>query len=317
LRPAGHIVIFILAILPACAQAQSPREQLTQMVEQLRKTPGDNVLRERIIKLAQGIKPAPAVPEEARRPFVRGNAAMSEAKTPDDYGRAAQLYEEALALAPWWADPYFNLAKARELRREYDGAIRSLRFYLLAGVAASEAREAQDRIYVLEEKASAGQREKERPQAQVQQLQSKYGNRRLTAHLSCWIPDGRAYLTCSESEGQGSTWTPGARPGSYSWMPIQTRAGSTDFTSLNIRYEFKLDRSDQNQIILGWMDDGSNWLCGTMNGAEAKDVKWRDCKQGFPVELRFVTDPNGRPALEMIKGCDAARNCTRDRWVLE
>lgn len=313
-----RILVFIAAALaPLPLQAQSPREQLRQMVEQLEKAPSDHVLRERLLKLASGIRPAPAIPEEARRPFVRGNAAMSEAKTPEDYGRAAQLYEQAVAIAPWWADPYFNLAKARELRREYDAAMRALQFYLLAGATGSDAREAQDRIYVLEERVSAAQREKDQPQALAQQLQARYGNRRLTAHLSCWIQDGRSRLLCSESEAQGSIWTQGARPGSFSWMPLQTRAGSTDFTSLNLRYAFRLDRANHKQINIVWTDDGANWLCGEVGGAEMKDIKWRDCGQGFPVELRFTAAPNGVPVIEVIKGCDAARNCVRDRWVLE
>ena len=41
--------------------AQSPRQQLQAMVEQLQKTPNDNALREKIITLAQDLKPGPAV----------------------------------------------------------------------------------------------------------------------------------------------------------------------------------------------------------------------------------------------------------------
>lgn len=312
MKLAALVLLFTIGL---AVHAQSPREQLNQMVEQLQKSPNDNALRERIIKLAQEVKPPPANPEEARRPFVRGNAAMSEAKTPDDYGRAAKLYEEALVLAPWWADPYFNLAKARELRQEYDAAIRSLRFYLLAGVTASEAREAQDRIYVLEEKASARQREKEAPQALAQQLQSRYGNRRITSQQKCgW---GGA-LTCDDSEAQGSTWAPGARDGSYSWMPMQKPGGGTDFTSLNRWYQFRPNPANQNEIILVSSDpEGSvDWLCGSINGAEIKDIKWRGCRDGSPIELVFTT-AGGRPAIDLVRGCDAARKCGRDRRVLE
>ena len=77
-----HIIIFAIALFAfmVSAHAQSPREQLTQMVEQLQKTPSDNALREKIIKLAREVKPAPAVPEEANRAFVRGNVFQKEAK---------------------------------------------------------------------------------------------------------------------------------------------------------------------------------------------------------------------------------------------
>ena len=63
--------IIVLSVIVPCfigraiALAESQREQLSQMVEQLQKTPGDNALREKIIRLAQELKPAPALPEEA------------------------------------------------------------------------------------------------------------------------------------------------------------------------------------------------------------------------------------------------------------
>lgn len=59
------ISIFMVAI--GHVQAETPREQLNQMVEQLQKDTRNNDLREKIIKLEQGLKPAPAVPEEARK----------------------------------------------------------------------------------------------------------------------------------------------------------------------------------------------------------------------------------------------------------
>ena len=55
------IVIFVILASVASAHAQSPREQLQAMVEQLQKTPNDNALREKIITLAQDLKLRPAV----------------------------------------------------------------------------------------------------------------------------------------------------------------------------------------------------------------------------------------------------------------
>ena len=45
------ILIFTLLALTASAYAQSPREQLQQMVEQLQKTPNDNAFHERPSRL--------------------------------------------------------------------------------------------------------------------------------------------------------------------------------------------------------------------------------------------------------------------------
>jgi tetratricopeptide (TPR) repeat protein len=95
-------------------------------------------------------KAKPVATEAARRAFVRGNTVMGDAKTPEDYAEAARLYEEAVAAAPSWPEPLFNLAKARELRGEFDAAIAALEKYLKAGGA--DAREAQDLVYALEAK---------------------------------------------------------------------------------------------------------------------------------------------------------------------
>jgi len=64
------VLLFGVLMLANSANAESPREQLKQMVEQLQQSPSDNALREKIIKLAQELRPAPAVPEEARRHFI-------------------------------------------------------------------------------------------------------------------------------------------------------------------------------------------------------------------------------------------------------
>lgn len=78
----GKLLLFVFAlfVLAASAYAQSPREELQQMVEQLQKTPNDHALREKIIKLAAEIKPAPEIPEEAERHMAYGTAAFTGAK---------------------------------------------------------------------------------------------------------------------------------------------------------------------------------------------------------------------------------------------
>jgi tetratricopeptide (TPR) repeat protein len=148
-----RFALFAAALMLANTVYSGPiPEQLKQMIEQLQKTPDDGALRASIIKLARGQRPALTIPEEARRAFVRGNTAFTEAKSPDDYARAVQRYEEALLIAPWWGDPYFNLAKAQELRQDYGRAIQSVKFFILTGPAEGDARKAQDYGYALEDK---------------------------------------------------------------------------------------------------------------------------------------------------------------------
>ena len=135
-----------------CVCAATPREQFAQMLDLLQKTPRDDGLREDIVRRAQQLKPAPVIPEEARRALVRGNTALDEATGADDYARAAKHYEDATALAPWWGAAYLNLARARELQLDYVSAQRSLKIYLLTVVSPEEARKAQDYLYALEDK---------------------------------------------------------------------------------------------------------------------------------------------------------------------
>ncbi len=97
---------------------------------------------------------APAIPEEARRAFVRGGAAFSEAQGPEDFARAAELFAEASKLAPKWPEPWFNLAKAREAGKDYAGALAALKSYIALPVSEADKRQAQDLSYALEEKAS-------------------------------------------------------------------------------------------------------------------------------------------------------------------
>lgn len=123
------------------------------MVEQLQKAPTDNALREKIIKLAAGIKPALAIPEEANRSFVKGNVFQKEAKDASGYVLAITAYRNALRSAPWWGDAYFNLAIALESAGKFEEAIVSIRNYMTSVSAGSpEAREAQNKIYALEAK---------------------------------------------------------------------------------------------------------------------------------------------------------------------
>lgn len=152
MKTVSHIVILALAIFVsmASAQAQSPREQLTQMVEQLQNTPTDNALRERVIKLAQTVKPGPAVTEEVQRRMARGEAAFESAKDSSGYDNALREFQAAANAAPWFANAYFNLATAQEKAGKAKEAMESFRFYLLAAPEGKDVAEVKKRIYKLE-----------------------------------------------------------------------------------------------------------------------------------------------------------------------
>jgi hypothetical protein len=61
----------------------------------------DDVLRP-FIALTAKLKPAPGIPEEARRYLIRGNALLQDAKNPGEARDAIQEYQNALLAAPWW-----------------------------------------------------------------------------------------------------------------------------------------------------------------------------------------------------------------------
>lgn len=130
----------------------NPRAALVQMTVQLKDSPDDGSTRRLIIKLASELKPAPVIPEEARKHFVEGTAIVKAAKNPAQQALAAQSFTEALKVAPWWGDAYYNLGVAQELAEEYDAAEQAFNFYLLSDPSATEKREVQDRIYALSAK---------------------------------------------------------------------------------------------------------------------------------------------------------------------
>jgi tetratricopeptide (TPR) repeat protein len=144
------------------AQAQSTQETLTQYIADLRKNPTDTALREKIINHVKTMNPAPALPEEARRYFIEGNALVKAAKDQRGYGLAVDAYRECLLIAPWWGEAYNNYAIGLELANQFDNAVNALKLYIASNPGEVEARKAQDKIYEIGAKkklAAAGAEE--------------------------------------------------------------------------------------------------------------------------------------------------------------
>jgi hypothetical protein len=228
MKSSSKLIIFIFTFLAltASAYAQSPREQLNQMVQQLQKSPGDNALREKIIKLAKSIKPAPAISEEANRAFVKGNVFQKDAKDSSGYELAIAAYREALRSAPWWGDAYFNLAVALESAGKFDEAIFSLRNYMASVAAGSaEHRDAQNKIYALEAKGEMAAKAK-------QDMQIVPGQR--IGRITVGMAHGQLRQILgepSETNNIGSWWR------NYSWS-----------TGLRVSIKMSLDTVDSVQV---------------------------------------------------------------------
>jgi tetratricopeptide (TPR) repeat protein len=151
------LIITMLAslLVPGLSAASSKKsgpapDALLQQVEELKKNPSDNALREKIIKSALGMKPAPAVPEEAERSVIRGTAHFQKAADAAGYKKAIVEFKSAANTAPWFALAYYNLGVAEEKAGLYADALQSLKFYLMAAPDAKNARDVKNKIYALE-----------------------------------------------------------------------------------------------------------------------------------------------------------------------
>lgn len=85
----------------------------------------------------------PELPEEARRFKVQAEAAVRDKRLAD----ALRYYGQAVNAAPWWAEGFFNVALLYAEQKQYEGAIRNMKRYLVLLPKAANAREAQDKIY--------------------------------------------------------------------------------------------------------------------------------------------------------------------------
>ena len=139
-----------IAITSISAHTQSPREQLKQMVEQLQKSPTGDALREKIIKLAQEVKPPPAVSADAEKFEGRAQYAFRNAKSEIEFLDAAREYLKAVEAAPWVAGYYHDLCVILEKANHPAEAARACKLYLTAAPQASDAGDVRKRVAGLE-----------------------------------------------------------------------------------------------------------------------------------------------------------------------
>lgn len=90
------------------------------------------------------------IPEEAREHFVRGKTALELAKYPEDYQSALLEFLEASALAPDWADPFYQMGTIYEKQQKYADAMISYKNFSNLSQSENLKTEVQDKIYRLE-----------------------------------------------------------------------------------------------------------------------------------------------------------------------
>ncbi|HAZ12708.1 MAG: hypothetical protein A2X86_11075 [Bdellovibrionales bacterium GWA2_49_15] len=84
--------------------------------------------------------------EEMRRYKVQAEYAFKEKR----YDDALELFDKALAIAPWWASGYYNKALLLEGQKRFAEAIVEMKKYLALEPDAPDARASQDKIYAWE-----------------------------------------------------------------------------------------------------------------------------------------------------------------------
>jgi tetratricopeptide (TPR) repeat protein len=94
--------------------------------------------------------PKPLLPENARRFVVQAEAATDA----NDFAGAADLYAQALEIAPWWPEGHYNRAIMLAGLKDFAAAIDEMKRYLALAPEAPNARAAQDKIYVWERNVS-------------------------------------------------------------------------------------------------------------------------------------------------------------------
>ncbi len=145
-------------------QAGKLREALNNYTTALQATsPGSEAeqrLLERAAAISSKVTPLPALPAEAERRLVRGQALVESARDADAFMRAAAEFRAALRAAPWLADAHYNLGIVLDKAQRFSEAIRSLKLSILAAPNAKEAAEAQRLIYRIEVRQEELQRAK-------------------------------------------------------------------------------------------------------------------------------------------------------------
>lgn len=144
-RHACFALIASIALILATqcvAHADTPEDYLRQYVEELRATPSDLDLRQKLISFVRNMGLDPQLPDEV----ASIETAAAQAFKEGDYKRSASEYEKALLAAPWLARDYYNCALSHERAGNIDSAILNYNLFLLADPEYKDAREIRKHI---------------------------------------------------------------------------------------------------------------------------------------------------------------------------
>jgi tetratricopeptide (TPR) repeat protein len=109
---------------------------------------------ERAIDVSFKMRPRPAVGPDALKHASAAVAGVKNAHNKQDFEAAQWEYQNALALAPWWTNAWFNLAALDEQLDDVDGARFALQSYLRSSPEAPDRATIAKRLHDLEGRVS-------------------------------------------------------------------------------------------------------------------------------------------------------------------
>lgn len=246
-----------VAFSQGLATKQTPRKSLKQYVAELQKSPEDTQLREKIINLVLGMKPKPAVPEEARAYYVEGTTVLKMAKDKHGAELAVASLDKASSIAPWWGDAYYNLASAYELADQFDRAEAALALYLLTQPSAQDARQAQDRIYEIRAKKKL---------AKVAPVQAPAPEPKLTVEGDWYAPGTRFRIDVRRPASvlAYSALESGEKRFNNTWDIGMTET-TVEFKRSSWQYGEPRHREDGHHYSCALIESGSKLNCATQS----------------------------------------------------
>lgn len=289
------------------------RATLKEYVQALQISPNDRELRAKILRLAATLKPAPELPEQARRYYVKANTLRKEAKAGQEVEPAISAYEQAILLAPWWADAYYNMSLALELAGRYSDAITAVKLYLESNP--QDARAAQDRVYALEaaqERAEIEVKQKQEQAARDRALRNEIQRKRdaevdrqkledfiISLHgqwrvRTCYITiDLTHERGCTQEEERGRNWN--------QMDPTEMRFPAENTVIIDHTYRSFLAR-----------------IVGTASAPSLNAISWRcvwnNGRETWETYADFQVLKDDESMFRFLIRCDDARGGVASQW---
>ncbi len=283
----------------ALAATHAPRSALRWVQTRLQTDPEIQSWRWAAIRIAARLRPAPPIPETAREHLARGVAAFKLATDPQGLKPASEEFRQAVALAPWWPDPYYDLAKTEEKRGAAARAALDYEDYLLAAPHARDAEDVRSKIYQLQYVAAHDQAAanalaiRQNNARQIASwLQDHYGKATLASYVACNRAGNYGTMRCSDADAKQSNWY---GRGPLSQAEVSYWQGGT--------LQFTVGGKDADEVHLT-LPHSSNSYCGTVGSSTNLDtVTWTNCTSPDPVWISFGTSNQNTPWFEIKSQC--------------